>query len=124
MISYTVLAILILIIILLILKMNNDVFKKEKYIKILVRQASRWALAAKQDENPLIKSLHANYATGYLWALLDIATPQEIELTTNIDFETFKTEIVNIQDESNRLASSTCPNYGIKSPLSKIAGEG
>ena len=57
--------------------------KINNIVDILVRQTARWATAAKQDKNILIAVLHANYAAGYLWALKDIASDEEIETVTN-----------------------------------------
>ena len=51
---------------------------KKSHIETLIRQASRWSVAAQQDDSPIIALLHANYGAGYLWALKDIATDQEI----------------------------------------------
>jgi hypothetical protein len=34
---------------------------KVKTIRTLIRQSARWALAAQQDESPIIALLHANY---------------------------------------------------------------
>ena len=68
---------------------NNNNFK-ENAIKNLLRQSSRWAIAAKQDKSPIITLLHANYAAGYLWALKDIATDNDIKSITGIDIIKFK----------------------------------
>ena len=51
----------------------------------LIRQAARWAAAAQQDKSPMIALLHANYGAGYLWALKDIASDQDIYNNTGID---------------------------------------
>ena len=64
-----------------------------KVINVLVRQASRWATAAKQDKNSMIAVLHANYGAGYLWALKDIATTEQIKAATGIDMLKFEREI-------------------------------
>jgi hypothetical protein len=51
----------------------------------MVRQCSRWMVASEQDESPLISTLHANYGTGYFWALKDIARNDEIKSATEIN---------------------------------------
>ena len=72
-----------LIVLFLILIIQKDTEKDNKNmdeeIKTLVRQAARWSSAAKQDENPMIAVLHSNYGAGFLWALKDIATQEQIE---------------------------------------------
>jgi hypothetical protein len=96
----------------------------DKIIKILSRQSARWSTAAKQDLSPLIAVLHANYGTGYLWALKDIATAKQIKIAANIDIDKFTQEIVKIQDETTIKMIEVCPNYAPeKTYLSKIGGE-
>lgn len=104
-------------------KNTSDDSKKET-IKTLVRQASRWSIAAKQDNNPMISVLHANYGAGYLWALRDIATDDEIYNASGIDILKFRDEITRIQDDSTRNLAKVCPNYAPSDAyLTKIAGE-
>ena len=57
---------------------NNKILKKN--IEKLVRQSARWSTATKQDKNPLIAVLHANYCAGYLWALKEIVSNEESKL--------------------------------------------
>ncbi len=118
--------ILVVIIILLVcyimFKDNNS--NKSIIIKTLVRQSSRWATAAAQDENVLISVLHANYGAGYLWALRDIATDQEIINATGIDVLKFRDAITQVQDYSTKRLMDLCPNFAPKeSYLSKVASE-
>ena len=63
---------------------GNDVLQEK--VKILARQAARWSTAAKQDENPLIAVLHANYGAGYLWAINDIITSSQFNEMTGYDY--------------------------------------
>ena len=84
---------------------------KKSYIETLIRQASRWSVAAQQDDSPIIALLHANYGAGYLWALKDIATDQEIYDSTGIDVIKFKKKIIDIQDEATRRVSKVCPEF-------------
>ena len=48
-----------------------------KSIETLYRQSARWAVASDQDDNDIIRLLHANYAAGYLWAIKDIVSTEE-----------------------------------------------
>lgn len=101
---------------------RNDVMTG--VITKLTRQAARWSTAAKQDENPLVAVLHANYGAGYLWALQDIASPEQIAAATGIDFDKFSREITETQDAITLKAVSICPNFGPESTyLSRIGGE-
>ena len=94
-------------------------------IKKLVRQTARWSTAAIQDDNPIIAVLHANYSTGYLWALKDIATDQEIYDSTGLDIIKFKQKIIDIQDKSTRRVSKACPDFlgDIDEYLLKVGGD-
>ena len=96
-------------------------------LEILVRQAARWAIAADQDESPMIAVLHANYAAGYLWALQDISTPHEVALYTGVDLNQLKKEILTIQDKCTRRIARLCPDFAgsvASSWLAAVAGEG
>ena len=104
---------------------GTDKQNLENTIQVLARQAARWSTAAKQDENAMISILHANYGAGYLWALKDIATPKQIKAVTGIDFMTFESDIVSIQDNSTKNMIKVCPKFAPPpSYLTKIAGEG
>ena len=60
-----------------------------RIINILTRQTARWSSASNQDKSPLVAVLHANYGMGYLMALKDIATPQQIKSVSNINMQKF-----------------------------------
>ena len=73
----------------------------------------------------MIAVLHANYGAGYLWALLDIATPEQIQTATGIDMSKFQTEIIRTQDEVTKRMAKLCPEYAPdKTYLTRWAGEG
>lgn len=100
---------------------NKD--PRKDTLKSLTRQISRWALAAKQDENPMIRLLHANYSTGYLWALQSIATNKQVYEATGVDMRLLIKEVVAQQDKATKIMADKCPN--ITPPdgfLSQIAG--
>ena len=93
-------------------------------IKTLVRQASRWTTASMQDENSMIAVLHANYGAGYLWALKDIASENDIERASGIKLKTFEREIIKVQDRATKRMASLCPSYAPKRTyLSELGGE-
>ena len=98
--------------------LNNIIVK-------LVRQASRWSVAAEQDNSPMISVLHASYGAGYLWALKDIASSSDVKVATGIDINKIEDNIVRVLDNSTKNAIKVCPQYGpVSSYLSKISGEG
>lgn len=125
-ISILVITIILVIIMYYYLKRQiNNMCEKDKIIKTLVRQASRWSTAAKQDNNPLIAVLHANYGAGYLWALKDVFTDKEIEEVMDFNVLKFRDEIIKIQDNVNLKLIKECPSFSNKSDyLAKLAKEG
>ena len=99
--------------------------REQNAIRILVRQAARWSTAAEQDESAMIAVLHANYGAGYLWAIKDIATTQEVEAATGINMSRFEREIVRVQDEATMRMARLCPQYAPTSTyLTSVGGEG
>lgn len=93
-------------------------------LQTLARQAARWATAAQQDQNPLIRVLHANYAMAYVTALRQIAHDQLISAETGIDPRWLETEIGKIQDSAVRALAKTIPHMMPRGPLTRLAGEG
>jgi hypothetical protein len=91
---------------------RENSLNKSDIIKKLLRQASRWSIAAEQDELPMVAVLHANYGTAYLWSLKEISTNDEIEKITGVDMFIFEKEITRIQDEATRKVYKACPQYG------------
>ena len=121
------LVLLLLVTFLVLVFFNRRGCNKADIIRALLRQSARWATASRQDQSPLIAVLHANYGAGYLWALQDIATAQEIESVGIIDDLTeFRDEILRTQDWATRKAIEVCPQYApeLGGVLGKIGGEG
>ena len=82
----------------------------DNIIRTLYRQCGRWAIASIQDDSEVIRTLHANYATGYLWAIKDIASTSDFKRATGQDFLEFESKIVKIQDLSTKMLVTKCPN--------------
>ena len=119
-----IIIIVLAVIVFLILCTHKAPTSKDDLIKILTRQAARWSVAAQQDQNAMIAVLHANYGAGYLWALNDIATTSEIEEASGINYQSFRDEIVKIQDAATKRMATLCPAYApAPSVLTKISGE-
>jgi hypothetical protein len=73
----------------------------------------------------MIAVLHANYGAGYLWAVKDIATDDEIAKAAGIDIRKFEKEIIDIQDNATIRMAKLCPEYApTASYLTTIGGEG
>jgi uncharacterized membrane protein (DUF106 family) len=98
---------------------NSSYRKKyEDAIKTLYRQSARWGVASLQDDSELIRNLHANYATGYLWALKDIISSEEFKRITGEDFQKIEEKVVSIQDTAAKMLVDKCkPLIYVKDPV-------
>ena len=105
---------LIAVIFVLYLMMKNKTRGMNKAIEKLVRQSARYAVAAQQDESPVIAILHANYATGYFYALKEFASESQIHNATGIDVKKFKEHIINVQDMVTRKTSESVQSLLVK----------
>jgi hypothetical protein len=92
-------------------------------IQTLLRQASRWTVAAEQDSNPLIAVLHANYGAAYIYALRQIASDMEVLQVTGYDPREVEAHILGVQDRAVRRFAPYVPEMLPDSPLAVIAGE-
>lgn len=107
------------------LNRSENIMLSREHIKILSRQAARWAIASRNDTNPIIAILHANYAAGYLWALSDICTPALFEEIMGVDYEQLKAEIVTTQDHATVALAQRCPSIAPEPGiLAYVAEEG
>lgn len=79
-------------------------------VRVLYRQAARYAVAASQDQQPVIAVLHANYAMGYLLALKDLVTAEEFKRATGQDLLNFEQEIARVQDAATLQLVKASPN--------------
>jgi hypothetical protein len=76
----------------------------------LYRQTARYAIASTQDESPVVRMLHANYAMGYLMALKDISDPEHFRRVTGIDLISFEHKVAQVQDAATLGIVSENPN--------------
>ena len=96
-----------------------------KNIKKLLKQSAFYATTAQQDNSPIMATLHANYAAGYLWALKDIANPRQIHQNSGIDLKKFEEHVLNIQEMVSKRVIEKCPEFAgeVDLYLSSIAGD-
>lgn len=119
-----IIGIVLLFCLLLYMTTSNDDGDKERVIKTLYRQCARWSTASTQDTNPLVANLHANYAAGYLWALEDLYSANDITAVIGKNHKTFRSEIQKNQDITTRKISSACPNFSkLNDDASKLIAE-
>ena len=104
----TVLVLVLILVLVLVIFRQSSPSSLDKQIRILYRQTARYAVASAQDESSVIKTLHANYAMGYLMALKDIATASDFKRATGTDMVLFESKITRIQDSSTVNLVSEC----------------
>jgi len=98
---------LVLVFVVVFRPMSSD---SDKQIRILYRQTARYAVASLQDDSAVIKTLHANYAMGYLMALKDLATTDQFARATGDNLLSFERKIAAIQDASTVNLVGDCPD--------------
>ena len=105
-----VIGLLILIVLCLVLTWSPSSNFENEFVVVLWRQAARYAVAAAQDDQPIIAVLHANYAMGYLLAIKDLVTAEEFKGATGQDLLNFERELAQIQDQATIRLAQTCPD--------------
>jgi hypothetical protein len=101
---------LILVLVFVVFRTSSNSVPLDKQIRILYRQTARYAVASLQDDSPVVKSLHANYAMGYLMALKDLATTEQFARATGDNLLSFERKIAGIQDASTVNLVGDCPD--------------
>jgi hypothetical protein len=102
--------ILFLLLVLVFVLLRPTSSDSDKQIRILYRQTARYAVASLQDDSAVIKTLHANYAMGYLMALKDLATTDQFARATGDNLLSFERKIAAIQDASTVNLVGDCPD--------------
>lgn len=125
-----VLLIVIVIVIFLCIFINEPKSIKQhekEQLDKLIKQTSRWLIAAQQDKNDLIAVLHINYAVGYWWAIQDIFDDYEIdEVLGGINNrKAFENKLLNSQELITKKVSYKCPQFteGLDDFLAKLGGD-
>jgi hypothetical protein len=101
---------------------STGTLDKKTTIKKLVRQASRYLFSSKQDSEPMISILHANYGWGYLMALDDLFTSDEILKASGVSISFLRSQAEKIQEDAVKRSIVKCPQYAIDDPLAIIGG--
>jgi len=99
--------------------------KYEEAVRIIARQQQRWRIAADQDENPLIRALHANYASSWLQTADAIATEEDVKRITGVSLKDMERVTYKTQDKANLALIEACPSIAPEAgTLAQLAGEG
>lgn len=90
----------------------SGITPEEDAIKQGIRQVKRWLYASKQDKNPGIALLHANYAVGNIDMFLQMYHPNTILKYTKDDIYELYREATKLQDEAQKRVLEVCPKAG------------
>ncbi len=91
----------------------------------LFHQMSRWSTASKQDTNPIIKVLHANYGVGFMMALQTISGDEELGRMVGVDdIRKLFDEVQLIQSKATIELAKECPHITPDTDLAKYGSEG
>lgn len=85
---------------------------EEDAIKQGIRQIKRWIYASKQDKNPGIALLHANYSVGNIDMFLQMYHPTVIMKYTKDDIFELYREATTLQDDAQKRVLELCPKAG------------
>ncbi len=97
---------------------------KEEIAKKLFHQMARWSTAATQDQNHIIRVLHANYGVGYMMALQTVAGDEELSRIVGVqDIRKLFDRVQAIQNEATLRLVSECPELAPQEELAKWGGE-
>lgn len=66
-------------------------------VKKVMKNAIKWTAMAKQDSDPLMALLHANYGAAYVYALKDSVGQKHI-IKNFPDFDKYEKEIMDTQE--------------------------
>lgn len=71
-------------------------------MKTALRQTTRWLFAAKQDANPFVAMLHANYAVGNIDLIRQLWSDAEVVAATGHDITALAKDAAQMQDVVKR----------------------
>jgi hypothetical protein len=88
---------------------NNKKINITPILKKLMVQASEWVTSAKENSNPIISLMHANYAAGYLLAIKNLAKSNDINKILP-NFAKYDEDITNVQELATNNLMKFCPS--------------
>ena len=82
----------------------------EKQLKSILEQASRWHVTSKQDSNPLISLIHADYAVANANLLRSLAPEEDIQKLTGTNITEFLYLLEEDQKKAVQSVADQCPS--------------
>lgn len=78
-------------------------------VENLVNQATKWHLTAKQDQNPMVAMMHADFALAYITAARKLLPDHDIERITSVKVAELQTFLESDQQQAMERILYTCP---------------
>lgn len=82
--------------------------KAKKIININIRQITRWLIASKQDSNPAVAMLHANYAVADIDMLRQQFSDDVVKKYSGLDVLKLHNEATALQDKAQKELRKKC----------------
>lgn len=73
-----------------------------------IRQIKRWILAARQDQDPAVKWLHASYAVGNIDLVRQMYSDEDMKLKTGEDIQYLMLQATSLQDQAQLALVARC----------------
>lgn len=82
----------------------------QKQIKGILEQASRWHVLSKQDSNPVLSVVHADYALAYANLLRQMVSEDDLSRLTDTNISEFVYLLEEDQKKAIQGISDQCPH--------------
>lgn len=82
----------------------------QKQIKSILEQASRWHVLSKQDSNPVLSIVHADYALAYVNILRQMLSEEDLARLTDTNISEFIYLLEEDQKKAIQHISDQCPH--------------
>jgi len=93
-------------------------------IKKLFHQMARWSTASTQDKNPVVAVLHANYGVGYMMAMKDLYSDEEMERLLDVKhIRSIFDEVQRVQNKATLELGHHCLDIYPQTGLAKYGSE-
>jgi len=88
----------------------------------VMQRAAQWSTQAEQDQHPLLRLAHVNYAIAHLNALRTLVSDSDIEKLTHRKPREVIASLLQQQAEAVRKVTRDAPSLRLKAHLGSVAG--
>ena len=84
--------------------------KVAKELVTLVKTAARWSAVSDQDSNPMLKLLHATYASAYINAARSLASDADLERVSKVRIDELFSQVGSQQQAAIQKVGTLAPS--------------